>query len=422
MLWNGRCDTGLLLLAVYCGFSSSLVAAEWPQLLGDARHSGNAPQCVLSEKLGLMQAIPLTDAVLASPVVSQGKVFVVDGSGVVTAIDASTLQEIWTFQTSGGNGNCNNVSAPAVIGDFLHVGTMAGYYYVLDTSSGKVVHKIDCREPIFAAPVLGRNRVYFATLGAQVHAVEPNGQPIWTWDFVKEVIKFDDDRWSGSDWLNFRGDRVTWRDHFVCSRDFCVVGNSVILPAGGRTVFLEDRGETPHLQTVVEIPSYVGNEYPATFGQSADEEGNVYVQWHRRDNAGRVEILRYEKDALQTRFVAGTETSIDQDGLLSFASVSIRDGDVYRVKPEHGEGLCRHSSRRGSRRGAMCCWFHLPSGVDKGTRRVRRFGRQAVRRLTHGRRHDLLSNGVRRSNFCTGRHRRRTHLRPLRRWLSLRLR
>ena len=40
------------------------------------------------------------------------------------------------------------------------------------------------------------------------------------------------------------------------------------------------------------FPNYDGDEYPATFGQSADAAGNVYVQWHRRDNAGRVEILQ----------------------------------------------------------------------------------------------------------------------------------
>ncbi|MCH8830650.1 MAG: PQQ-binding-like beta-propeller repeat protein, partial [Planctomycetes bacterium] len=88
---------------------------------------------------------------------------------------------------------------------------------------------------------------------------------------------------------------------------------------------------------------YAGSEYPATFGQSADAAGNVYVQWHRRDNAGRVEKLRLAGDKIETDFVKGTETSIRLHGLLSFASVSIRGKDVYRVRPQQGFGLCRHS-------------------------------------------------------------------------------
>jgi outer membrane protein assembly factor BamB len=322
--------------------TSLAAAADWPQLQGDALRSGNAPQVVLPEKLGLVGAVPLTDGVYAAPVVAGGRVFVLDGAGVVHALDAKTLAPQWKFATRGGPGNCNNVAAPAAIGSYLHVGTTAGYYYVLDQETGRVVRELDCREPIFSSPAAGNGRVYFATLGAQVYAVEADGTPVWTWDFVKAVVKFDGNRWSGADWTKHRGGRVNWRDHFVCSRDICLVGKMVVMPAGGRTVFLEDAGQTPQLAAVGEIPEYAGNEYPATFGQSADAAGNVYVQWHRRDNAGRVEILRLADGQVKTDFVKGTETAIHLPGLLSFASVSIRDGQVYRVRPEQGLGLCRH--------------------------------------------------------------------------------
>ncbi len=320
----------------------SLTAGDWPQYQGNAHRSGNAPGETLATTLGLKAAIPLTDAVLAAPVLSRGRLFVIDGSGVVFALNAETLEVDWKFATRGGLGNCNNVAAPAVIGSYVHVGTMAGYYYVLDCDTGHVVAEIDCGEPIFAAPVVGSERVYFATLGAQVYAVQPDGQVVWTWDFVQEVVGFEGNRWSGADWLAFRGDRVTWRDHFVCSRDICLIGKTVVMPAGGRTVFLEDAGDQAKLRAVGLVPEYAGNEYPATFGQSADDAGNVYVQWHRRDNAGRVEIMKLVGDTVETSFVPGTETSIDLQGLLSFASVAVRDGIVYRVRPEEGAGLCRH--------------------------------------------------------------------------------
>ena len=318
-------------------------ADEWPQLQGDAQRSGNAAHVSLPGSLGLLKAIPMTDGMFASPVISGGKVFTIDGSGTVHAIDSKTLKVLWRVATSGGQGNCNNVAAPAVIGNYLHVGTMAGFYYVLNVENGDVVKRIDCGEPIFASPVIGADRVYFATLGAQLHAVKPDGEAVWTWDFVKEVVGFDGDRWKGEDWLAFRGDRVTWRDHFVCSRDICLVGKTIVMPAGGRTVFVDDAGDKPKLRVVGEIPSFAGNEYPATFGQSADADGNVYVQWHRRDNAGRVEKMTLVGDEIQTSFIAGTQTSIERHGLLSFASVSVRGGDVYRVRPEQGLGLCRHS-------------------------------------------------------------------------------
>ncbi|KKL64409.1 hypothetical protein LCGC14_2165310, partial [marine sediment metagenome] len=142
---------------------------DWRQLKYDARHSGNVPQRHVSTPLGLIAAAPLTDAIFTSPVVADGRVFAINGSGVVHAMDADTLDVAWRFATPGGKANCNNVSSPAIVDGYLHVGTMAGTYYVLGAADGNVVARIDCGEPIFGSPVVGNGRVYFATLGSRVY-------------------------------------------------------------------------------------------------------------------------------------------------------------------------------------------------------------------------------------------------------------
>jgi outer membrane protein assembly factor BamB len=340
----------LLLIAFVLGQGA---LGDWPQLQGGPERSGHAAGLDLPVPLSLRGAVPLTDGGYSAPVVADGIIHVVDGSGVAFAIDEQTLKVKWTYPTRGGSGNVNNTSSPAVVGPYLHFGTMAGYYYVLDRATGALVTELDCRDAIVSSPVAGKDRVYFATLGAQVHAVDLPGSIQWTWDFVKQVVGFDGDRWSGEDWMRIRKQRVTWRDHFVCSRDICLLGRTIVVPAGGRTVFLEDQGANPRLRTVGEIPAYDGQEYPATFGQSADPDGNVYVQWHRRDNAGRVEKLRLEGDQAKAEWVPGTQTAIHLPGLLSFASVSIRGGDVFRVRPEQGRGLCVH--RPGNDQAEVLC-------------------------------------------------------------------
>lgn len=352
-----------LLLSLALVFSLNASAEDWPQFMFNAAHSGNAAQIDLDvEKLGLQGAVAMTDGIYTSPVVASGKVYVVDGSGCAACFDAATLKELWRFQSKGGKQNVNNVSSPAIAGKWLHFGITAGFYYVLDRDSGAVVAEIDCGEPIFSTPVVAKDRVYVATLGAQVLAMTFEGKQLWKWDFVKEVVGFDGNRWSGESWAAFcekrmlatlkpgtkptsSDGRVTWKDHFVCSRDICLIkGNVVVIPAGGRTLFLEDTGAAPKLKATGEIPEWSGKEFPATFGQSADDDGNVYVQWHRRDNAGRVDIMRLEGDTLKTGdFVPGTDTNIRMDGLLSFSPVAIRGSEVFRVKPETDRGLIRHN-------------------------------------------------------------------------------
>jgi hypothetical protein len=315
---------------------------DWPQLKYDCRHSGNVPGRNVAGSLGLIGAVPATDAILTSPVVAGGRVYVVDGSGEVLCIDAAGLRVVWRFRSRGGSANCNNVSSPAVAGRYLHFGTMAGRYYVLDLATGKVVREIPCGEPVFSTPVVVEDRVYFATLGSQVYALRPDGTVRWTWDFVREVLKFPGDRWSAADWLRFKKGRVTWREQFCTSADIAACGKMVVIPAGGRTVWLEDGGDRAVLRAVGLVPDNAGDEFPSSFGQSIGDDGRVYNQWHRRDNTGRVEVLRLFNGQVQTESVPGTQTAINLAGLLSFSSVSVRGRDVYRCRPEAGFGLCKH--------------------------------------------------------------------------------
>ncbi len=158
--------TGLILIFGWLLWAPSVSAAEqWHQLKFDARHSGNVPDRTVTTPLGLVGAVPLSDAVLTSPVVDQRCIYVVDGSGVAFCIDRQTHEIIWKTPTPGGLANCNNVSSPVIAGPNLHFGTTAGYYCVLDRRSGNMVRQLDCRDPILSAPVVVEDRVYFATLG-----------------------------------------------------------------------------------------------------------------------------------------------------------------------------------------------------------------------------------------------------------------
>jgi outer membrane protein assembly factor BamB len=317
-------------------------ADDWTQLRHDARHSGDAPQRNVQLPLGLAATAAMDDAVLTAPVVAGGRVYVVDASGTAWCLDADTLAMIWKHRTSGGPANTNNVSSPAVVGNYLHFGTMAGAYYVLDARSGKLVRRIACGEPIFCSPVVANQRVYFATLGSQVYALEPDGRVVWTWDYVRTRLNYQGDRWSGEQWCKHAGGRANWKYQFTCPIDLAVFGRTLVVPAGGEVLWLDDAGPRAELRVAGVVPNFKGNERPAPFGLTLDQEGAVYLQWHRRDNTGRVEILRLADGKLKAEAVPGTLVRNDLPGSMGVSAVSVRGQAVYRCRPEEGFGLCRH--------------------------------------------------------------------------------
>jgi len=288
--------------------------------------------------LGLTGTAALTDAIFTAPAVAGGRVYAVDGSGVAFCLSSDKLDVEWKFSSPGDRANCNNVSSPAVTEGYLHFGTMAGSYYVLDARSGAVVKRIVCGEPVLSSPVVANGRVYFATLGCRVYALEPDGTICWTWDFVKEKLGFTGNRWNGGEWLAARKSRVSRDEQFCCSRDIAAGGKTIIIPAGGSVVWLEDSGDRAQVRAVQEPRN-------TTLGLSVGEDGTVYRQWTLLDNGGRVDTLQLDNGQVKADYVRGTRTST-AGGLLSFCSVSLRDGDVYRCRPEEGFAFCKHAPGR----------------------------------------------------------------------------
>ncbi|MBT4868214.1 MAG: PQQ-binding-like beta-propeller repeat protein, partial [Planctomycetaceae bacterium] len=108
--------TGAILLLVAIASLASAAGEEWLQFKYDARHSGDVAERSVGPSLGLVGAVPLTDGIYASPVIADGRIYVVDGSGVAFCIDAKSLEVVWKVATQGGAENCNNVSSPAIVG------------------------------------------------------------------------------------------------------------------------------------------------------------------------------------------------------------------------------------------------------------------------------------------------------------------
>ena len=95
---------GLLVISFLTAPARGVAAERWPQLKYDSRHSGNVPGSRVVAALGLIGAVPLTDAVFTAPVVADGRVYAVDGSGVAFCLDSAnslrnfeSIEQVWTL-------------------------------------------------------------------------------------------------------------------------------------------------------------------------------------------------------------------------------------------------------------------------------------------------------------------------------------
>ena len=66
--------------------------ADWPQFMRDSAHTGNGAGDEIKLPLGLAARVKLGDAILTSPAVVAGRVYVVDQMGTAYAMDPKAGQ------------------------------------------------------------------------------------------------------------------------------------------------------------------------------------------------------------------------------------------------------------------------------------------------------------------------------------------
>ncbi|HYQ13220.1 MAG TPA: PQQ-binding-like beta-propeller repeat protein [Solirubrobacterales bacterium] len=110
------------------------------------------------------------------PAYADGTVFVAQGNGTFTALDARTGKTRWTFHSPTGL-----QSSPLTAGGKIYFGSQGGLLYALDVGSGKLLWKSDQGAPIKASPALHNGVVYVGDYKGDVHAVSASsGNPMWT--------------------------------------------------------------------------------------------------------------------------------------------------------------------------------------------------------------------------------------------------
>ncbi|MHC4916877.1 MAG: outer membrane protein assembly factor BamB family protein, partial [Planctomycetota bacterium] len=141
--------TLLVMAAILAAPAAS--AADWPQFMRDSAHTGNAEDEALKLPLGLVAQVKLDDAVMTSPAVVAGRVYLVDQMGTAYCVDPAARRVVWKQSPDGEKAMGSNTSSPCVVKGKVYYGTTAGNLHVLNASDGKLVKTVKVGSPVISA-------------------------------------------------------------------------------------------------------------------------------------------------------------------------------------------------------------------------------------------------------------------------------
>src|SRR5258705_12286854 len=105
----------IAVLLTFTGLSRSPVAAaDWPQFMHNAAHTGDVPEEALQLPLGLVAQVRLDDAVMTSAAVVNGRAYVVDQMGAAYAIDPRAGRILWKTAPDGPRAMGSNTASPCI--------------------------------------------------------------------------------------------------------------------------------------------------------------------------------------------------------------------------------------------------------------------------------------------------------------------
>lgn len=165
------------MIGVPVSLPSAVVNEEWAQAGGTAAKASG--HLALSENPARVWTVQIAGSsnqrrLAASPVIGDGKLFVVDTSGVVYAFDATSGARLWSHSTEnegdlkasafGGGASFDNGKVFATNG--------AGDLLALDAATGNELWKVTPAGPLRGSPTIAFGSVYVMTQDNQIFALD----------------------------------------------------------------------------------------------------------------------------------------------------------------------------------------------------------------------------------------------------------
>lgn len=260
-------QSNLLAVVLTVMIAGPAPAADWPQFMRDAAHTGSAPDESLKLPLGLMAQIKLGDAVLTSAAVVDGLAYVVDQMGTAYCIDPRAGRVVWKTAADGMHAMGSNTSSPCVVNGRVYFGTTASTFHVLSARDGTVVKTLNIGAPIVSAPTFGNGSIYFQAIDAVLRCLDLDGNERWHWD---HYARYQEPPEVTRSQARERGHPGSYDRPHYGGGDVAVSGKSIVTSFGWDIICLEDAGKEATLVWCNRAPTGRDGTAPMSSSISGD--------------------------------------------------------------------------------------------------------------------------------------------------------
>jgi len=159
--------------------------ADWPQAGGTASKSyGNLALAAAPGRAwtASIAGSGKSQRLAASPVIGDGRLFVMDTSGTLHAFDAASGRPVWSkgFQIKGDGSSSVFGGGASFDSGTVYVTTGVGEVAALDAATGDQKWKVKPAGPLRGSPTIAFGAVYVMTQNNQIHALgTADGKPVW---------------------------------------------------------------------------------------------------------------------------------------------------------------------------------------------------------------------------------------------------
>lgn len=125
----------------------------------------------------------------ATPVVSNGRIFVADAQGVIRAFEWPRMRQIWQFKPKPKKMRSSNLGGGiSIVGDTLYIVDGVGQVLAVEAATGAVKWRVDIDTPGRSAPTVVDGRLFFGTIDERLMALDAaTGKVLWTYTATEAV-------------------------------------------------------------------------------------------------------------------------------------------------------------------------------------------------------------------------------------------